>query len=221
MIGAVDTYYQRREVSNSDLLELHKYFLPYSVVLDLEAAYRFGNLVDAMITEPLRCDHLRYRVDDEQFGQHEWEIASKMRSAFHKDSLSFRMLQQSKGQAVKTKDLLIDFEGFEFTLPMRCKYDLWSDILQYGGDIKSTIATTQKQFEDAFFHFDYDQSRALYMDISGANQDLVIGISKLPPHKIFKIYIKRGDAIYTSGKEKYSALAFKWWYLFENTEAAA
>lgn len=211
-----DPYYGRKEVSNSDLVELKKYFLPSNLVLDLEQAYRFGNLVDAMITEAHKCDHMRKQVEDVQFTDQEWNTAYNMLKAFRKDPFCMETLRASTGQKVFTMPRHdMEFEGIDFSLAMRCKYDLFMDAAGYGGDIKSTVATSQSQFVDAFQHFDYDQSRALYMDLSGAKRDVVIGISKKEPHKIFKIFITRDSEIYKSGKAKYQELAFRWWTLFE------
>lgn len=214
-----DPYYGRKEISNSDLLELKKYFLPSGLVLDLEQAYRFGNLVDALITEPHKCDHIKKMVDTVSFTGEEWNTAYNMLKSFRKDPMSMQLLSMSTGQAVFVKENFpIEFEGINFSLPARCKYDLFMEAAGYGGDIKSTVATTQRQFEEAFMHFDYDQSRAWYMDISGAKKDVVIGISKKAPHKIFKIFITRDSDIYKSGLAKYKEQAFKWWTLFGEIE---
>lgn len=214
MIGE-DLYYSRQEVSNSDLTELWKYFLPFEVVRDLTAAYRFGNLVDAMITEGDRCDHIRRMVDGEQFTEEEWNTSYDMLNAFRKDPLCSQLHKLSIGQKVfSSDDHRMEFDGIEFSLAMRCKYDGHVPAMGFGYDIKSTIATTESQFRAAFDYMDYGRSRALYMDLSGADKDLVIGISKKKPHKIFKIFINRGDDIYTAGKARYQEMAFKWWSLF-------
>jgi hypothetical protein len=215
MIGA-DPYYGRQEISNSDLSELRKYFLPSSVVYDLQQAYRFGNLVDALITEPWRCDHLRMRVDDEQFTSEEWNKATKMLSVFRKHPLCAQMLKMASGQAVKSHpEFAINYEGIDFTLPVRAKYDLWMEKLKYGGDIKSTVCTSQNQFIDSLSYFDYDRQRAWYMDISGAEKDVLIGISKVN-FQVFVVTIDRNHWIYKQGKEKYQELAFRWYYLFSD-----
>lgn len=213
MIGT-DAYYSRAEVSNSDLSDLRKYFLNIEQLHDLEEAYRFGNLVDAFITEPHRCDHLKFRVDGEQFTRFEWDCARKMLNAFRANEMCMNLLKQSSGQCVKEKLMQMEFQGVRFELPVRCKYDLWSDLLKWGGDIKSTTATTQEQFEKAVEFFDYDRQRAFYMDISHASKDILIGISK-KNFKIFIVPITRESEIYKRGKEKYLEWAFKYWYLFE------
>jgi hypothetical protein len=213
MIG-FDTYYSRSEVSNSDLSALKNYFMPKDFVMDATAAYRFGNLIDAMITEAHRVDHYRMRVDNEQFNPEEWNKALKMKEAFMKDDFCKGIYSMCSGQSVKVvEDFKINYEGFEFSLPARCKYDLWMDPLKYGADIKSTTATTQKQFEDACIYFGYTRQRAWYMDLTGAEKDILIGISKVN-NKIFKIFINKESEFYKIGKADYQYWAFRYWMLF-------
>lgn len=109
--------------------------------------------------------------------------------------------------------MVFNYAGFEFSLDVRCKYDLYSDLLKWGGDLKTTACTTFTQFMEAVKHFDYDRSRAWYMDISGADKDLIIGVSKVN-HKVFIVPVVRGGEIYNQGREKYQELAFRWWSLF-------
>lgn len=209
-----DPYYNRSEVSNSDLGWLKKQFLPTEVT-DPTEAYKFGTLIDAMITEPHRVDYYKLTVDDVQYTQEQFKQAKEMKKAFMNDPLCAKLLKQSQTQLVSTALLNIEFEGIEFSLNTRCKWDL--KLVNWGADIKSTTATTQKQFIEACYYFDYNRQRAWYMDIIESNQDMLIGISK-NNYKVFKIPIKRGDDFYNSGKKQYQELAFKWWSLFENNQ---
>ena len=59
-----DEYYNRPEVSNSDLTELKQLLHPRMQFGDKEAAFRFGSLVDAIITEPSRVNYYQLTVDD-------------------------------------------------------------------------------------------------------------------------------------------------------------
>ena len=85
--------------------------------------------------------------------------------------------------------------------------------MKMGGDIKSTTATTQEQFEAAITHFDYHRQRAFYMTLSGHPRDVVIGISK-KNFKVFKVFIKRGDPLFEKGMEEFRMLAYKYFTLF-------
>jgi hypothetical protein len=210
-----DAYFKRAEVSNSDIGALKKHFMPRMQIGDIEAAYRFGTLIDAVITEQHKVNHFNYTVEGEQYTAEEFEKAKIMAKAFYTDPFCMNLLNQSDCQKVMAKEMEIEYLGVKFSLLVRCKWDLWMQQMNWGGDIKSTTSTTQKQFEEAIRHFEYDRQRAWYMDIAGSNRDLLIGISKVN-YKIFKVPITRGDELYKSGKEKYEEWAFKHWCLFDN-----
>lgn len=212
MIGK-DTYYDRPEVSNSDISEMKNYFMPPDYRMDLRDAYRFGNLIDAMITEQHRVNFYLKKVDEETFTNAEWDLAIKMRDAAKKDPMTAKFMEVCSGQAVKSKLVDFDYHGFKFQLLMRCKYDFWNEYMGWGGDLKSTVSTTRKQFIEACYHFDYDRQRAVYMKISGANQDMLIGISK-KNLGVFHLPITMGDEFHQSGEKKLTELAFKYWVYF-------
>jgi len=100
-----------------------------------------------------------------------------------------------------------------FSLPVRCKWDLFMNNVGWGADIKSTTATSHSQFLEAVRFFDYDRQRFWYMEIAGSRQDMIIGISK-ENFEVFKIPIERGDDIWKSGREKCLELAFKYYLMF-------
>lgn len=211
-----DTYYQRSEVSNSDLTWLMKYWMNEQQWGDIRKAYAFGSLIDAMITEPHRVDYfkLRLKYDDYPFTQDDFDRVAEMKKAFYRDPFCQQIVKQCSFQKVTVRpSFVIKFDQVKFSLPMRCKWDLFCEDFDLSGDIKSTTATTQKQCEEAVRHFDYDRSRALYMDLEGRNNDILIFISKVN-FKIFKIPVKRGGELYNEGRKKYEDLAFRWWYLF-------
>lgn len=208
-----DTYYIRPEVSNSDLTSL----LDKERLYDLAPVYRFGNLVDAMITDMGRVNHLTRQVDGEQFTQKEWSLAYDMLNAFRNDEYCRSIIEMSEGQKVFSHDAFpIHYHGMVFTLPMRCKTDLYVGRMQLINDIKSTACTSQRQFEESIGFFDYDRQGALYLDLSGTERFMFIGISKTKPHRIYKVALRRGDDMYLSGRSKYSELAFKWFTLFSS-----
>lgn len=209
-----DPYYSRAEVSNSDLGWLENIFSPPQVVYDLEQIYRFGNLVDAIITEPETVNYYKRSVKGEVFEKADFDKAVMMKKAFMKDPFCRKLHEMSTGQHIHSRVMTIT-NGITFDVAARCKYDLWSTLAGWGGDIKGLAVETQGQFEAACTHFNYDRQRAWYMDISGANTDVLIGISK-KNFKIFKIVITRGDSFYLSGKAKYEELALKWHILFSN-----
>ena len=92
---AQDAYYYRDEVSNSDLGWLDKYLHPDAFVTDPHNAYRFGNLVDAIITEPEKLDYFKRTVSDypdEPFTPEEWAQAEAMKRSFKADKMCMQLL---------------------------------------------------------------------------------------------------------------------------------
>ncbi len=210
-----DTYYLRSEVSNSDLTELKNILHPRMQFGDKEAAFRFGSLVDAIITEPSRVDYYRMMVDDEQYTEDEFRHALEMKKALRyearRDAFLAKVLEYAETQRfMVNKAQQLSYCGFDFNLDTRCKWDWWMKF--FGGDLKTTFASTQQQFEEAVDFFDWDRSRAWYMDIAGSDKDFIYAISK-KNCKVFKKFIQRGDNVYNRGREKYEELAFQYWCL--------
>ena len=210
-----DAYYLRSEVSNSDLTELKNVLHPRMQFGDREAAFRFGSLVDAIITEPARVDYYRLTVDDEQYSEDEFRHAGEMlkslRAEARRDEFLFRVLGYAETQRfMVNKAQQFAYCGFPFALDTRCKWDWW--LGHFGGDLKTTFAATQQQFEEAVDFFDWDRSRAWYMDIAGSDMDFIYAISK-KNCRVFKKFIRRDDEVYNRGREKYEELAFQYWCL--------
>lgn len=205
-------YYKRSEVSNSDLSWLKQQLWPREMP-DPTMAYKFGSLIDAMITEPSRVDYYNYLLDEQKYTKEDFILAERMKQSFYNDSVASFLAMHSIGQKEMYKRLEMNYGGISFELSTRCKWDLWSDHLNHGGDIKSTTARTQSEFETAVEYFDYDRQRAWYMDIAGVDKDILIGISK-KNFKVFKIFITHESEFYKKGKDKYLELAFRWWNLY-------
>ena len=85
-INNPDEYYQRSEVSNSDLTELKNLLHPHMQFGDKEAAFRFGSIVDAIITEPSRVDFLHMTIDGEQCSEEEFRHAREMQRALRAEA---------------------------------------------------------------------------------------------------------------------------------------
>mgnify|MGYP002623854195 CR=1 FL=1 len=212
-----DEYYKRSEVSNSDLTTLKNLLHPRLQLGDREAAFRFGNLVDAIITEPKRVNFYTYTVDDVQYTEDEFRHAQEMHKALcaegRRDSFLDKVLTLAAWQKVMVnKAQQFEYGQFPFTLDTRCKWDWFFLDYGFGGDLKTTFASTQKEFDEAIDFFDWDRSRAWYMDIAGSDRDFIYAISK-KNNRIFKHFICRGDATYERGRAKYEELAFQYWCL--------
>lgn len=212
-----DTYYSRQEVSNSDLTELKNLLYPRTQYGDKVAAFKFGTLFDALITEQDKINFYRHTVDGVQYTTEDFERAEAMRKALRmearKDQFLAHVLESAEMQKFSVrKNQEFEYAGFKYYLDTRCKWDFWLPDVHFGGDLKSTAAETQKQFDEAFDFFDWDRSRAWYADIEETNQDFIYAVSK-KNFKVFKKFIKRGDPWFVRGQEKYNELAFKWWQL--------
>lgn len=210
-----DEYYNRCEVSNSDLTELKNILHPRMQFGDKEAAFRFGNLVDAIITEPARVNYYRLTVDDLHYDESEFRHAQEMHKALRmearRDPFLAKVLAVAETQCfMVNRGQQFEYAGFSFTLDTRCKWDWWLRQFNFGGDLKTTFASSQAEFDEAVDFFDWDRSRAWYMDIAHSDRDFIYAISK-KNCRIFKKFIERGDAIYTRGREKYEELAFQYW----------
>lgn len=213
-----DSYYLRTEVSNSDLTELKNYLYPRTQYGDKEKAFKFGTLVDALITENERVHYSKRMVDDVTYSREDFELGLAMREALRKEARKDEFLRAVLSNS-DTQKFMVNksqrflYGNFEYTLDTRCKWDWWLPSFGFGGDLKTTFAESQNQFNEAIGFFDWDRSRAWYMDIAGSQQDFIYAISK-KNLKIFKAFIRRDDDTYKRGKEKYDELAFKWWMLF-------
>lgn len=213
-----DSYYQRPEVSNSDLTALKNLLHPVPMPPGVkEAAFRFGTLVDAIITEPERVNHYRLTVDDEPYSEDEFRLAKEMyrslRTTARQDPFLAKVLEEAESQTfMVNKAQQFEYGSFPFTLDTRCKWDWWLPVYRFGGDLKTTSASTQKEFDDAIDFFDWDRSRAWYMDIAGSDRDFIYAISKKNCN-VFTTRIFRNDPVYLRGRDKYLELAFQYWCL--------
>ena len=217
MYAQSDNYYARSEVSNSDLTELKNLLHPRQQFGDREAAFRFGSLVDALVTEPDRVNHYRRTVDDVEYPEWEFRKGLALRDSLRREAARYQFLARVLDQA-DTQTVMVnraqrfEYGEFPFTLDTRCKWDWWLKVFDFGGDLKTTFASSQQEFEQAIDFFDWDRSRAWYMDIAGSDRDFIYAISKRTG-QVFKKFIMRGDETYRRGKEKYLELAFQYWCL--------
>lgn len=219
-----DPYYSRSEVSNSDLTSLQTRLFPGTNHLkpsQLKKAFHLGTLVDGLVTEPKSCNHYRRTVGDEQYTEEEWNWGKKMLGALRKRARTDKFLDYVLKNAETQKMFVnpaqeFEYGCFKFTLPTRCKFDWY--LGGWGGDLKTTSATTQAQFEQEIDYINWDRSRVYYdlilnsLNPNWGKQDFIYAISK----KKFKVFFKKiiwGDEIFQRGLEKVNDLAFRYWML--------
>ena len=121
-----DTYYQRSEVSNSDLTELKNILYPRTQYGDKEKAFKFGSLIDAMITEPERVRYDKLMVDEVLYSSEDFELAEAMKKAFRAEAMKDPLLRYALERSDKQRFMVnhaqpFQYGNFEYTLDTRCK----------------------------------------------------------------------------------------------------
>ena len=155
-----DLYFQRHEVSNSDLTELKNNLYPCFQYGDKEKAFKFGTLVDALVTENERVRYDKLMVDDVAYSVDDFELGLAMRDALRKearkDAFLAMVLDTSDTQKfMVNKHQEFKYAGvFKYHLDTRCKWDWWLHQYGFGGDLKTTFAESQAQFNEAIDYFD-------------------------------------------------------------------
>lgn len=220
----LDPYYSRGEVSNSDLTALKFSLNPRLNFVDEKSrkkAFHLGTLVDALVTEPDKCNHYTLTVDNEKYTQEEWTWGKKRLAALkkraQKDAFLKYVLEHAEGQRFfVNENMPFCYHGFNFSLPVRCKFDWW--LGDFGGDLKTTAATTMSQFESQIDFVDWDRSRVWYMNLvhslnpDWGNCDFIYGVSKTTDRVFYKKII-RGDELFKRGERKALEWAFRAWTL--------
>lgn len=214
-----DNYYQLHQyVSNSTLsaLQVAMGERP-DIGGNKQAIYDFGNLVDALITEPALIDFDRRRVqvaDGQwvQFDEATWTQAMEMRrAALEHPNMLLLVKNMIFQEVIIDGHFEIVTEEAHFHLPVRIKMDGRNKPLRTGMDLKTTIAASQKAFYDSLFFFEYDRQCAWYMDIAKLDRFWFAGVGKKKmkngKHPVYFHAVERGDAFYQSGRAKYQRLA--------------
>jgi hypothetical protein len=180
-------------------------------------SYYHGSALDALLTEP-EC------IATKDMSEVQRQTLLPMARSIQADDTYKRLFHPDVGGEVQAVivnlELPINVDGMPVTIPGKCKFDWFNPgrVVNFGGDLKTTEASTQEQFESAAKWFHYPQQAAWYMDVSETDRFAFIGVSK-KNFRIFKIFIKRGDPLYLSGREKYLRDSASWFKLNGNRVA--
>lgn len=108
-----------------------------------------------------------------------------------------------------TKDIRREhafYRSNRFGIGAKCKADEESKSMQVCLELKGLSVTTDKGFNDAIMHHDYDQAAAWYLNVMTGSTfykyQLIVGISKKQPDRLFKLLVDRDHAVYKSGLQK-------------------
>lgn len=181
---------------------------------DKQKAFAFGSLVHAAILQFERLDILKNTLDGDPVDPVDIVAAMKMRVAFFSNDFckSFRNSCRTEVE-MYNRNTRFEFHGTKFAIDTKRKYDFWYDAGTFGGDIKTTSAETREEFMDAIDMFDYDRGRVFYAAGSGAQRDIIIGISKIN-YEIFLVPMNKGCKLWTKGEEKLAELAYRYWHKY-------
>jgi hypothetical protein len=91
-----------------------------------------------------------------------------------------------------------------YDLECKAKIDLW--VRKTIGDVKTTDATSQEDFNQRCISYGYDRQAAFYLDGTGATKFIIFGIAKKYPHKTFTSIFLHDDEIIVEARKKYEVL---------------
>lgn len=213
---STEEYFALPYASNSTVKEAHKMLMSGDIAdYNQEVpAYYFGAAIDAILTDPENV-HTMDLTRDQQY------TVLPICKAIQKNKVYQALFSPEAGrehQAVFVDtEFQITVDGNKVFIPAKCKFDWWNPkkYINFGGDLKTTDAQTENAFRSAAKWFDYPQQAAWYMDITGTDKFVILGVSKRN-YQTWVITIKRGDSLYESGKEKYLRRSASWYKLNGN-----
>lgn len=183
------TYFDQKDyISNSEFKRILKqagYGIPEPENLD--NIFSFGILFEDLLLQPLKADHTHK----------DYELAKEMVNTTHKDPVVGRLLSLA--------DFRVQHEYYRhdvFGFKGRCKTDGDSKMLDMMLELKSLAVTTDNQFREAIDHFNYDRAAAWYINCTYLRRQLIVGVSKKEPKRIFKNLVVKDDVMYKSGVMK-------------------
>lgn len=175
-------------VSASKLIRFKKWLRGIPETESDNKEIRIGNLIDALITKPKDINMFTRKYLGQPFSNAEYDLISAMYKSYMSFIKTMRVdliLETAENQKSFTENKVFVEQNLEIHVPLKCIYDKFSFEACMGFDIKTTMATTQKAFINGLKFMDQDQSRYLYTQTSGLKSDIIIGISKIKPYKVF------------------------------------
>lgn len=169
--------------------------------------YRCGSLFDAMVTCPETVSSFTLTANGKEYTQEEFNLCEKMLADFKK-SIYYNMCHGIP-QACFAGPITLESGSMQMIVQGRCKADILNDSANAIVEIKTTACTSQEQFEKTIEFLDYDRAGAWYLDLTGCDREIILGVSK-KSRKIFPYMIKRDDQTYLRGKSKYVDLAWRY-----------
>jgi hypothetical protein len=184
----MDNYYELPYVSNSSFTELERLTKGGFKPKNLEEIYAFGRLTDELIFEPEKADMTHIDLSK----------AMCMRDVFLKNAMLSWYINLSTTN--KQEVVLFKINGINCKMKADSLNRELSTVLEF----KTTIASSENQFNEVVKRFNYDRQIAFYMDGARVDKCILAGVSKKAPHRLFLHVIDRTHPWYISGKAKYT-----------------
>lgn len=188
-------YYAIPRISNSDLSRFKSEVIlgqPYHFP---PKAALFGNELHKLLFEPQLFTGPLPGLD--------YKLLEKLAGRVNEDTFCRSVLENSH------KEHVILFEDADTEAPCKCKVDL----IQYRNekatlilDLKTTSQRDYRRFYESTFTYDYDRQAAFYLDATGAEAFVFIGIQKIKPFDLFYYEITSNKGTIEYGRKKYKAL---------------
>jgi hypothetical protein len=189
------SYFHSEYVSNSDIKEIWRRHNGVPKHEGLQPIFDFGHEFHAGIVEPHKADLSKLKIEDQ-------ELVKDMAKTFWKDELcrSVAMMYDFRGEHEFYRCHRMGFEG------VRCKSDGDSAALKMCLELKGLSISTENSFKEAILFHDYDQATPWYLNTMTGfkvyDKQLIVGISKIYPDRLFKLLVDRKHEYYKSGVKK-------------------
>lgn len=170
---------------------------------NLEEIFDFGTQFHAGILEP-------HKFDPSGLTPEEIDLINQMSKTFWKDDMC-----RSIAMASDFKREHEFYRKERFGITARCKADGCSRRMQVILELKGLGVTTNNSFLESILHHDYDQASTWYLNTTSSDAtrykyQLIVGISKKEPDRLFKLLVGWDHKNYKSGLEKVRRAVYIW-----------
>ena len=197
MIVSSNGYFDREELSNSQL-STYKSLLEGHVGINYSKdALLLGSVVDAVLTASEMPNDIPIEV---------MELAEAMAASFMANKANKNIVDTWSSQVAFVSDIEYHYGCETGIVTGRCLTDFYNERFKIIADLKTTSASTDKEWDKAVVEFAYYRQAAWYMNITKSDTFVLLAVSKHKPHNLFKTVIKRGDELYNNGFKEYSAI---------------
>jgi len=204
-------YFKHAYASNSDLKKIVARFDQRTEMDNLDAIFDFGSQFHAGILEP-------HKMDTSGLTPEQIELIKQMSKTFWKDKMcsDIAMASDFKREHEFYRKERFEVDGEPGTgITARCKADGCSRRMQVILELKGLGITTNNSFLESLLHHDYDQASTWYLNTASSEStrykyQLIVGISKKQPDRLFKLLVDWDHANYKSGLVKVNRAKYIW-----------